>query len=102
MMFMFTALFWLIVLGILARWVFAPTGRVLPEQTQRLELEMSRMREELERLAAHVERLQDEQSFMVRLLSESDQRLLEEGREERRTPLPRPSNPLDSQPGDLR
>jgi len=102
MMFMFTALFWLIVLGILARWVFAPTGRALPEQTQRIELEMSRMREELERLAAHVERLQDEQSFMVRLLSESDQRLLEEGREERRTPLPRPSNPLDSQPGDLR
>ncbi len=81
-MFTFTALFWLIVLAIVARWVFASSDNTLPEHTRRLELEMTRMREELDRLSGQVERLQDEQSFMVRLLGEDDRRLLEKGRED--------------------
>ncbi len=79
-MFTFTAIFWLIVLVVLARWVFSSPSSALPEHTQRLELEVMRMREELDRLAGQVERLRDEQSFMVRLLSEDDRRLLEAGR----------------------
>jgi hypothetical protein len=84
MMFMFTALFWLVVLAVLAKWVFTSNDRMLPEQAERLELQMGKLREELERLSGEVVRLQDEQSFMVRLLSDGDRRLLEQSREERR------------------
>lgn len=42
--------------------------------------EIARLREELEQLAAQVSRLQEEQSFMVHLLSESDRRSLQSGR----------------------
>ena len=42
--------------------------------------EVARLREDVERLSAEVARLHEEQSFMVRLLSERDQqRLLEDG-----------------------
>jgi hypothetical protein len=42
--------------------------------------EVARLREELEQLAAQVNRLQEEQSFMVRLLSEGERPRLERGR----------------------
>jgi hypothetical protein len=44
--------------------------------------ELARLREEVDRLSMEVARLQDEQTFMVRLLSEGDRRRLQEGRED--------------------
>lgn len=49
--------------------------------------ELARLREELDQLAAQVARLQEEQSFMVRLLSEGEARRLERG-ERHRSPSP--------------
>jgi hypothetical protein len=43
--------------------------------------ELARLREEVERLSLDVARLQDEQSFMVRLLSEGERKKLLEGRQ---------------------
>ena len=41
--------------------------------------ELARLREEVDRLNAEVSRLSDEQSFMVRLLSDGERRQLERG-----------------------
>jgi hypothetical protein len=46
--------------------------------------EIARLREEMEMLAAQVSRLQDEQSFMLRLLSEGQKPLIETKRDEER------------------
>jgi len=43
-------------------------------------VELARLREEVDRLSAQVGRLEEEQSFMVRLLSESERRKLSDGR----------------------
>jgi hypothetical protein len=43
--------------------------------------EIARLREEMEMLASQVSRLQDEQSFMLRLLSEGQKPLIEGKRE---------------------
>ncbi len=91
----FTALFWLIVLVVLAKWVFAGSDRALPENARRLELEVGRLREELDRLSMQVARLEDEQSFMVRLLSEDDRRLLQKGRDEAAGEHPSPRARLE-------
>ena len=40
--------------------------------------EIGRLREEVERLGIEVSRLQDEQAFMVRLLSDGDRKRLQE------------------------
>jgi hypothetical protein len=41
--------------------------------------EVARLRTEVERLSGEVARLQDEQSFMVRLLSDGERKKLQEG-----------------------
>lgn len=51
-----------------------PPGAGVPPE------EVARLREEVERLAGEVARLHDEQSFMLRLLSDSDRQKLIEGR----------------------
>jgi hypothetical protein len=87
MMITITALLWLLVIAVVAKWVFAPPDRTLPERAQRTEAELARVREEIDRLTGEVHRLSEEQSFMVRLLSEGDRARLE-GRE---LPPPPPS-----------
>jgi hypothetical protein len=75
--------------------VFAPVAqayaqRLNPPDVQGVKPdEIARLREELELLSAHVSRLQEEQSFMLRLLSqEAPRRALEEG-----SPRPEPNRP---------
>jgi hypothetical protein len=65
-------------MAIVAKWVFVPTERALPERTHRAEAELARLREEMDRLTTQVDRLSEEQSFMVRLLSEGDRARLAE------------------------
>ena len=52
-----------------------PPGAGVPPE------EVARLREDVERLSAEVARLHEEQSFLVRLLSSSDQQRLLEGRQ---------------------
>jgi hypothetical protein len=66
---------WLLIL-ILIVFVLAPIAQAYakrlnaPEAPSMLPGEVARMREEIDQLAAHVNRLQEEQSFMLKLLSE--------------------------------
>jgi hypothetical protein len=66
------------VLGPIARAYADRLSREPPESLDRTR-EVARLREEVERLALEVSRLQDEQSFMVRLLSDGERRKLLEG-----------------------
>lgn len=58
--------------------VLAPLASAAARRLERRELpgaspaDVARLREELEQLSAHVNRLQDEQSFMIRLLSDEE------------------------------
>jgi hypothetical protein len=58
--------------------------------------EIARLREELELLAAQVNQLQDEQSFMLRLLTEGERKrpLLDEGEDDRGRQQKRRNPPL--------
>lgn len=92
MMMMFMSLFWLMVLAAMAKWIFGqPTDRALPERTQRTEAEVARLREEVDRLAGLLERVTEEQSFLVQLLAEGERGALP-GAGDRRPGLP-PSAP---------
>jgi len=64
--------------------------------------DVARLREEVEALAAQVNRLQDEQSFMLRLMTEGEKQRLEEGSRTRREPGPPADEPpaTDPRPGD--
>jgi hypothetical protein len=70
------------VLGPIAKAYADRISRELPPGSETSLGEIARMREEIDRLSLEVARLQDEQSFMVRLLSEGERRRLEEGRPE--------------------
>lgn len=76
---MFMAFLWLLVAVVAVRWLLTPpSGRLPPEQAQRTEAELGRLREEVDRLNGQVERLVEEQSFLLRLLGEGERpRLLE-------------------------
>jgi hypothetical protein len=71
-MFFFGYLILLVVAALLARWVveaFHGGSSALPPGDG---AELARLREEVDLLAGEVQRLSDEQSFMVRLLAEGD------------------------------
>lgn len=76
---MFMAFLWLLVAMVAVKWLLTPpSGRLPPEQAQRTEVELGRLREEVDRLNGQVERLVEEQSFLLRLLGEGERpRLLE-------------------------
>jgi cell division protein FtsB len=66
------------VLGPIAKAYADRISRGLPPESESSRAELARLREEVDRLTTEVARLHDEQSFMVRLLSEGDrQRLLD-------------------------
>jgi hypothetical protein len=54
-------------------------SRELPAGSDPGRAEIGRLREEVERLALEVSRLQDEQSFMVKLLEEGERKRLGQG-----------------------
>ncbi|GEM_PF-3274771 len=83
--------FWIIVLVFLGRWIFGDqSARRLPEQAVSQE-ELDRLREDVDRLNAQMTRLIDEQSFMVRMLSEGDRKRLEERTRTDPDPPPNPN-----------
>ena len=55
--------------------------RGLPPDTTKALADVDRLRTEVDQLTAQVTRLQEEQTFMVRLLSDGERRRLEQGRE---------------------
>lgn len=67
------------VFGPIARAYAERMNRGLPEGDGASRQELARLREDMDRLAAEVSRLNEEQSFMVRLLSEGDRQKLVEG-----------------------
>ncbi|MBA4158697.1 MAG: hypothetical protein H0X65_14650 [Gemmatimonadetes bacterium] len=66
--------------------------------------ELARLREEVDQLSAQVNRLQDEQAFMVRLLSEGDGARASGVRRdaELQRPAPRPGRPRDGSDDESR
>lgn len=68
------------VLGPIAKAYADRISNTLPPESDAHRAELGRLKEEVERLAAEVARLQDEQSFMVRLLSDGERKKLLEGR----------------------
>ena len=71
------------VLAPIAKAVADRINRDLPASGAAGAAELERLREEVERLGAEVGRLQEEQSFMVRLLTEGErQKLIERNRSE--------------------
>jgi hypothetical protein len=78
---MFMALVWLIALAMLARWVLQPPvdNRLSPGQVERLESEVRQLRDELERMTGQMDRLVEEQSFLLRLMERRDPPRLERG-----------------------
>ena len=73
-MMLFEAALLLILLAWLGRWVLSATaaGRDAPRLDATATAEMARLREEVDQLTAQVARLQEEQSFTMRLLAEGD------------------------------
>jgi hypothetical protein len=73
--------------------VLAPIAQAYAKRLERPELdpgavnEIARLREEMDRLVTQVNRLEEEQSFMVHLLSEGERR-----------ELPKPRRPGDPKP----
>jgi hypothetical protein len=67
------------VLGPIAKAYAERISRDLPPGADPSPAELARLRDEVERLSAEVSRLHDEQSFMVRLLTDGERtRLLED------------------------
>ena len=72
-MMLFEAALLLILLAWLGRWVLsATTGREAMRLDPTATAELARLREEVDQLTAQVLRLQEEQSFTMRLLAEGD------------------------------
>lgn len=69
------------VLGPLAKAYADRVGRELPPDAKKALADVERMRSELDQLTAQVSRLQEEQSFMLRLLSDGERRRLDQGRD---------------------
>ncbi len=67
------------VLGPIAKAYADRLSRELPPEATKRLAEVSRLREEMDQLNANVSRLQEEQSFLLRVLSENDQRKLNDG-----------------------
>ncbi|HEU4561444.1 MAG TPA: hypothetical protein VFS20_26560 [Longimicrobium sp.] len=67
---MVSTLILLLLVAYLARWVVSSTGSRGDRQLEAQHTaEIARLREEVDQLTAHVVRLQDEQSFTMRLLT---------------------------------
>lgn len=67
---------------LLRRLVSAPDGRLPPgDWAARADLEMGRLRDEVERLSGEVRRLEEEQSFLLRLVEGKERSALERGSE---------------------
>jgi hypothetical protein len=64
------------VLGPIAKAYADRLSRGLPAESDSTRAEIGRLREDVDRLSAEVSRLHDEQSFMVRLLSEGERKKL--------------------------
>ncbi len=65
----------MILIAYLARWVLSSnSGRGDRQLEAQHTAELARLREEMDQLAAQVVRLQDEQSFTMRLLTEGGER----------------------------
>ena len=68
------------VLGPIAKAYADRISRQLPPESETTRAEMARLKDEVERLAVQVSRLEEEQSFMVKLLDDGARRKLGEGR----------------------
>ena len=68
------------VLGPIAKAYADRISRELPPGADIDAAELTRLKDEVERLTTEVNRLQEEQSFMVRLLSDCERKRREEGR----------------------
>jgi hypothetical protein len=90
-MFTLTTLFWMVVALYVVRWVFA-ASRGSPAISPAAQAEVARLRAEVDELSATVRRLAEEQSFMVRLLSDGERRALPPAGGDA------PETPPDSQP----
>ena len=86
------ALIYILVAGLVARWVITAWqgGGGDGYELAARDAQIKRLREEMDGLHAEVRRLAEEQSFMVRLLSE--------GTPAREVALPAPQAPLQSNP----
>jgi len=85
-------LLYILVAGLVARWVItAWQGGGDGYELAARDAQIKRLREEMDGLNAEVRRLAEEQSFMVRLLSEGGARSEE-------TALPAPAQPLQPNP----
>lgn len=83
-------LIYILVLGLVARWVIAAVqGGAGRAEIAARDAQLRRLREEMDTLHAEVRRLAEEQSFMVRLLTEG---------ERPRRDLPRPERTEDPNP----
>ena len=60
----------LVLIAYLGRWMLSGSGRESPRLDPAHPAELARLREEVDQLTAHVMRLQEEQSFTMRLLAE--------------------------------
>lgn len=69
------------VLGPIAKAYADRLSRELPPEAMKRLAEVSRLREEMDQLNANVARLQEEQSFLLRVLSENDQKKLNDGKD---------------------
>jgi hypothetical protein len=68
---MFTTILLLLCVALLARWVVAGSGaRGSPQLEAQHTAELARLREEVDQLTAQMLRLQEEQTFTMRLLAE--------------------------------
>jgi hypothetical protein len=89
---MFTVFLYILVAGLVARWVItAWQGGGDGYELAARDAQIKRLREEVDGLNAEVRRLAEEQSFMVRLLSEG-------GAPAGQAALPAPERPLQSNP----
>jgi hypothetical protein len=69
-MIMVTTLFWLLLVAWLARWALGAWRPAGPALQPDYEAEVARLREEVDQLNAQLARLNDEQQFMMRLLTD--------------------------------
>jgi Zn-dependent protease with chaperone function len=88
------------VLGPIAKAYADRISRELPPGSDINAAELARLKEEVERLTADLARLQEEQSFMVQVLTEGDRKRLGEGSGSARSPRHDPHPPIGEPNGD--